>query len=97
MFPYMLLVVEAESGMVLGTELLEPTPSLEAMWGSVPLAVAQQLAGLELKPNEITVGSELLFGLLQPLAELARFELKGSPFLPALYEAKEALFEAFGR
>ena len=96
-FPYMLLVVEAESGMVLGTELLEPTPSLEAMWGSVPLAVARQLAGLELKPNEITVGSELLFGLLQPLAESARFELKGSPFLPALYEAKEALFEAFGR
>jgi hypothetical protein len=96
-FPYMLLVVEAESGMVLGTELLEPTPSLEAMWSSVPLAVARQLAGLELMPNEVTVDSGLLFGLLQPLAELARFELKGSPFLPALHEAKEALFEAFGR
>ncbi len=96
-FPYMLLVVEAESGMVLGTELLEPTPSLEAMWSSVPLAFARQLVGSELKPNEVTVGSGLLFGLLQPLAEASEFELKWSPFLPALYEAKEALFETFGR
>ncbi len=94
-FPYMLLTVDAGSGMVLGTELLEPTPSLEAMWGSVPLAVARQLAGLELRPKEVTVGTALLFQLLQPLAESARFELKRSHFLPALHEAKEALFEAF--
>ena len=96
-FPYMLLTVDAESGMVLGTELLEPVPSLEAMWSSVPLAFAWQLAGLELMPNEVTVGSGLLFGLLKPLAEASKFELKWSPFLPALDEAKEALFETFGR
>ncbi len=96
-FPYMLLVVDAGSGMVVGTELLEAAPSLEAMWGSVPLAVARQLTGLALRPEQVTVGSELLFGLLQPLAESARFELKWSPFLPALYEAKEALLEAFDR
>jgi hypothetical protein len=95
-FPYMLLTVDAESGMVLGTELLEPVPSLEAMWGSVPLAVARQLSGLGLRPEQITVGSELLFGLLRPLAESSRFELERSPFLPALHEAREALFEAFG-
>ena len=41
MFPYMLLVVDAGSGMVVGTELLEAAPSLEAMWGSAPLAVAR--------------------------------------------------------
>ena len=95
-FPYMLLTVGAESGMVVGTELLEPVPSLEAMWGSVPLAVARQLAGLGLRPEQVTVSSELLFGLLQPLAESAPFELERSPFLPALHEARETLFEAFG-
>jgi hypothetical protein len=95
-FPYMLLTVHAGSGMVLGTELLEPAPSLQAMWGSVPLAVTRQLAELGLKPEQVTVGSELLFGLLQPLAESSRFELKLSPFLPAIHEAKEALFEVFG-
>ena len=96
-FPYMLLTVDAGSSMVLGTELLEPTPSLEAMWGSVPLVVARQLAGLGLRPKEVAVGSELLFGLLQPLAETSRFELKRAHFLPALHEAKEVLFEAFDR
>ncbi len=95
-FPYMLLSVDAGSGMVLGTELLEPVPSLETMWGSVPLAVAGQLAGLGLRPEQVTVGSELLFGLLQPLAESSRFELKRSHYLPALDEAKAALFETFG-
>lgn len=39
MFPYMLLTVETGSGAVLGTELLEPTPSLRDMWGSVPRMV----------------------------------------------------------
>lgn len=95
-FPYMLLVVDAGSGMVVGTELLEPVPSLEAMWGSVPLAVTRQLAGLGIRPEQVTVDSELLFRLLQPLAEASRFELERSPFLPALHEAREALFESFG-
>jgi hypothetical protein len=58
--------------------------------------VARQLAGSGLRPEQVTVGSELLFGLLQPLAESSRFELKRSPYLPALHEAREALFEAFG-
>jgi Domain of unknown function (DUF6930) len=95
-FPYMLLAVDAGTGMVVSTDLLEPVPSLEAMWGSVPLAVTRQLAGLGIRPERLTVGSELLFGLLQPLAESSRFELERSPFLPALHEAREALFEAFG-
>jgi hypothetical protein len=95
-FPYMLLTVDAGTGMVVGTELLEPLPSLEAMWGSVPLAVTQQLTGLGLRPEKLTVDSELLFGLLQPLAEASRFELELAPFLPALHEAREALLEAFG-
>ncbi len=94
-FPYMLLVVDAGSGMVVGTDLLEPVPSLEAMWGLVPLAVTRQLAGLGFRPEQVTVGSELLSSLLQPLAESSRFELERAPFLPALHEAREALFEAF--
>ncbi len=95
-FPYMLLTVDAGSGMVVGTDLLEPLPSLEAMWSSVPLAVTQQLTGLGLRPEQLTVDSELLYELLQPLAEASRFELELAPFLPALHEAREALLEAFG-
>lgn len=95
--PYMLLSVEAESGIVFGTELLQADPSLEALWGSIPLAVARQLAGLEAMPYGITVSSALLSQLLQPLAETASFELKGAYSMPALEEAKQALLEAFDR
>ena len=94
-FPYMLLTVDAGTGMVVGTDLLEPLPSLEAMWSSVPLAVTQQLTGLGLRPERLTVDSELLYGLLQPLAEASRFGLELASFLPALNEAREALLEAF--
>ncbi len=38
-FPYMLLTVDTQSGMILGNELLKPDPSMEAMWGSIPEAV----------------------------------------------------------
>lgn len=93
--PYMLLTVEAESGIVVGTELLQADSSLEEMWGSVPLKVAEQLVGLEAVPDGVTVSSGLLSQLLHPLAEVMDFELKGSYSMPALDEAKQSLFEAF--
>jgi hypothetical protein len=93
-FPYMLLTVDAQSGMVLGNELLKPDPSLEAMWGSIPATVAHQLAGAGIVPEEVTVGSELLFQLLQPLAESLRFKLEQSQILPNLHPVKELLFQA---
>lgn len=92
-FPYMLLTVDAESGMPLGTELLEPVPSLQDMWSSVPAAVARQIAELEFKPGEIKVGSSLLFQLLSPLAESVGFGIEQSRFLPALHSVREALLD----
>ncbi|MGH3086646.1 MAG: DUF7309 domain-containing protein, partial [Rubrobacteraceae bacterium] len=47
-FPHMLLTVDAKSGMILGSELLAPLPSPEAMWGSVPETLADQLSAMEM-------------------------------------------------
>ncbi len=52
----MLLLGDAGSGMVLGSELLTPRPSPEAMWGRVPENLADQLFALELAP-EIRTGA----------------------------------------
>src|ERR671912_2328393 len=82
-FPHMLLVVDAGSGLVLGSNVLAPHPSPEAMWGRVPENLADQLFGLELAPEKISVDSELLFDLLGPLAGEAGFEFELSPSLPA--------------
>ncbi len=92
-FPYMLLTVDTQSGMILGSELLKPDPSPEAMWGSVPATVAHQLAGAGILPEEVTVRSELLFQLLQPLAESLRFKPEHSQILPNLHPVKEYLLQ----
>jgi len=44
-------------------------------------------------PEEVTVGSELLFQLLQPLAESLRFELKQPQTLSNLHPVKEFLLQ----
>lgn len=93
--PYMLLVVDAQSGLILGSEMLKPDPSLEVMWGLIPLNVAHQLARAGVVPREVVVHSELLFQLLQPLAESLRFKLQRSTVLPRLHSVKEFLFQRF--
>ena len=95
-FPHMLLVVDAGSGMVLGSDLLAPHPSPEAMWGRVPENLADQLFAVELAPEKISVDSELLFELLEPLASEAGFDLELSPSLPGLEPAREDLLRTLG-
>jgi hypothetical protein len=90
-FPYILMVVDARSGMILGTELLQPAPSLEAMWGKVPVNVVYQLTKVGILPREVKVRSGLLFQLLQPLAEELGFRLKQSSVLRSLDPAKELM------
>jgi len=94
-FPYMLLTVESRSGFILGTELLSPDPSLEAMWGLIPLNIVRQFARFGIVPGEVTVRSELLFQLLQPLAEELGFRLRQSNRLRSLDAAKESLLGRF--
>ena len=95
-FPHMLLVVDAGSGMVLGSDLLAPHPSPEAMWGRIPENLADQLFAVELAPEKISVDSELLFELLEPLTSEAGLDLELSPSLPGLEAAREELLRTFG-
>lgn len=94
-FPYMLLTVEAQHGLVLGSEMLTPDPSLEAMWGQIPLYVVRQLARVGMVPGVVSVRSELLFQLLQPVAQELRFRLRQSDTLRSLDSAKGFLLQRF--
>jgi hypothetical protein len=66
------------------------------MWGRVPENLADQLFTVELAPEKISVDSELLFKLLEPLASEAGFDLELSSFLPGLEPARENLLRTFG-
>ncbi len=97
LIPYVLLVVDSESGLILGTQLLQAVPSLEAMWGQVDLELVRVLASNRILPARIKVRSAFLHQLLEPLAAELRFKLTRSRTLPALDEARDSLFDHLAR
>lgn len=74
-FPFLLMVVDHESGMIAGFEMLTPLPSMEAMWSEVPAVVVEILAQ-GFPPKEVLVKDNMLYLLLQPVAQEAGFRLK---------------------
>lgn len=94
-YGYMLLIVDSESGMILGNELLKPESTLEAMYGLIPMTVVQQLANLGMVPGEIYVRSDLMFQLLQLLTNELHFKVEQAAILPALDSVKAFLMQQF--
>ena len=86
-------MVEAGSGMILGHEMLAPVPGLEAVWSHIPNAIIDLLTQMGAKPKETRVSSPILFGLLQPIAQVAKLKVVQKDRLPMLEEAKEAMFQ----
>ncbi len=92
---YMLMVVERGKGLVLGSEMLKPKPTLETMYGMVPLTIVNLLAKLGFVPKEVRVRTQLLHQLLETLEEPLNFEVKKMSVLPALDSAKNFLMQRF--
>lgn len=95
-FPYLLLVV-GEDDYVLGSEMLIPSPTLEAMWEQIPMTLVQQLAQAGVLPQNVRVRSDLLLQLIRPLADELSFYLKQSKRLPHLDAAREFMSGYMGR
>jgi Domain of unknown function (DUF6930) len=86
-FPYMLMLAEHDSGFILGSELLKPLPSMEAMWEQIPAKVIENIANT-LEPKEILVQNVLLKGLLQSIGDELGIKIKKVPRLTAINRAK---------
>jgi hypothetical protein len=89
--PYLLLVVEADSGMIFGSELLFAEPSLKDMWGEAQAAFLNILARLQSVPYRIDVRDKRLQSLLGPVAAGLGVQLHISRRLPALDDARHAI------
>ena len=94
-YAYMLMIVEPETGMVIGSELLSPFPSLEAMWGKIPETIFKAMVKVNLYPNEIRISSPRLYMVMEPVAEDIGFSLSLVEYLPALEGAKGFLMGRF--
>ncbi len=90
-FPYLLLIVESQSGFILNTDLLQPQPSLKEMWDSIPLKLAEAMSQLGGIPNVVAVRAETTASLLAPLAAELGIQLEQSPKLPALDAALKVM------
>lgn len=89
-FPFMFMLADHESGMILGVDMLTPLPTLEEMWSEIPAIVVEKLAD-DLPPKEIHVKDDMLYLLLQPVAEEVGFNLKKQPRLKQIDRAKREL------
>jgi hypothetical protein len=94
-FPYLLMLVDASSGVILGNDMLQPLPSLDAMRAELPTKVAEYLLQVGVRPLKIAVRTETTARSLAPLAEELGIRIKLSPRLPALDEAIEFMGRMF--
>lgn len=90
-FPFMFMMAEPESGMIVGVDMLTPLPSLESMWSEIPAMVVEKLANDLLPPREILVKDDMLYLLLQPVAQELGFSLKKQSSLKTINRAKREL------
>lgn len=94
--PYLLMLADAGSGMVVGFEMMKPVPSLIEMQGEIPMKLAGWLAQAGVLPALISVRSELLLALLHPLAGSLNVRLGQTNSLPALEAAMDSMFGMMG-
>lgn len=95
--PYMLLMVDAKSGTIIGQEIFRPEPDIDSIWMRVPNSLMEQcINGLRARPVAIHVGSEYLYGICQALAKQMSVKILLKEELPALDEAIESLIGMFG-
>lgn len=90
--PYMLMLADGRSGLIVGAELLMPEPSLAEMRGQVPTKLAQLLAQAGVVPETINVRSEPLLEVLEHFAGTLDIKLRQTDYLPGIDAAADAMF-----
>jgi hypothetical protein len=95
-FPYMLLVVDQASGIILGnTELLVPKPSINEMMGLIPSLVVKVLTRADIRPQTIKVSPGILASFLETLQDDLGFNLEPASRMKKLDQAKKSLLKRF--
>ena len=93
-FPYMPMICDHESRMILSTELLTPLPTLETLWEDIPAKTVEVLAG-GFTPKEIIVRDNLIKSLLEFVGEELGCKVKKSARLAAIDSARRELNRFF--
>lgn len=89
--PKMLLITDAQRGLILGVELIKPAESIPESIARIPRILVENLLKLKNRPSEIRVSSELLFDAFKTFTQQINVKLRQTDVLPTMDEAKESL------
>lgn len=90
-YTYMLLMVESESGFILGFELLQALDGIQRMWEQVPSKLAGIFHKAGFLPESLRAESLRLYRCIAPLTKEIEVEIALYDSLPAIRDAKESL------
>lgn len=96
-FPFALLIVDTDSGMVLSHDMLDPLPTIEDMYARIPQKVIDLLLKNNMLPYEIHTQTPLVTAALAPIFSQLEVVVEERPSLPMLNEAKAGLSQHLGR
>jgi len=91
-FPYMLLIADSRSGMILDMEMMRPAESQLKTYAQVPEHLIDILARLDASPKEIRVQNGMLFDMLEPLMQTMKIKVRETDKLPAIDVAMNGIF-----
>lgn len=89
--PFSTLVVEGQSGFIVGIDLGDSSDGLDVMWQRLPNKVAEIFLQHNICPEIIRLQSPFCYQLLKPLAEACDIKLQMVFELPMFDEAKTSL------
>jgi hypothetical protein len=96
-FPFVMLFVEKESGMVAGMRMLSPVPDLKSMYEIVPEKILEKLGEMPYRPAWIEMRSELLYNITEKALNEAWCKTRLQEEMPGMDEAINSLMENLNR
>ncbi|MFA5204570.1 MAG: hypothetical protein WC708_09235 [Lentisphaeria bacterium] len=93
--PYLLLLVEPQSGMVVGMDVAQVETSLDDLWATLPGRILQCFQKVGCRPEALAVADPKLAAFLEQPLERFSIRLVETATLPALDEVREHLLARF--
>ena len=92
-FPFMLLLVDKNSGMIAGMNLLHPDPDLASVYEAVPEKILGEILKLGNRPDRVEFRSEMLFDLTKNALRQSGCTPAMEEDMPLVEEAIRSLFD----
>lgn len=96
-FPHLLMIVDPQSGMIIGNEMLQPFPSPTEMRNEAIGTLLALLVAAGFRPSELATSSLELADRLEAIADELNVEVGYVSYLPTLEMVREDLLSFLNR